>query len=657
MVSTPNVDTIIELSITRDNTGTETVIDTVTDTDANVDINNTVETEAAATPQDGNVSRKDGKNENPLSNNIVATTAIQHYYQVLPQKGKPTPGKEWTVYAAIVATTTRTVNSDSTGNAQESEACPREDTNAWVVACATGSKCTALQSALSSLFDNLDIPTCALSTSKQSTENQIQHQCSLLCQEQLKGMILHDSHAEVLARRGLMKVLLREINSDLAISEKTCEQTHNNPRMSRSLLHRVCSTSIPNDITYKLKHDTQLHLYISDSPCGDASIYDIAPVYNASKGNSDQKSNFTGAKIIMPASFPNYSGGSQNFTPCGEKKDPDAAIGNDPTPKGTGSIISIAREKTQIVSALRLKSGRSNLPDHLRSFSMSCSDKICKWMLLGLQGHGILNYFLGESIMLSSVVVSHDKRATVSSQKEALERALLRRAQGVLETISGTNQCEMNDLPPLPLLVELHICQEIFPQSKAEAEKEAHCAAIGSWDGPEIQASRKRKICDDKVKHIIPACTAKKQRQSPIGISINWQTSIYKEHIDERRGQFGVEQTVGAKGVKQGKKPKRIGDVMKCPSRLSRHALLQDSIECVKLLQKKGLTTKDLQPTLIVELIKGNTDTERCTERSYQTFKDGKDAKAIIFESALSPLTGWVRSSKGHDFLVCNREE
>ena len=92
------------------------------------------------------------------------------------------------------------------------------------------------------------------------------------------------------------------------------------------------------------------------------------------------------------------------------------------------SSISIAREKTQITSALRLKSGRSNLPSHLRSVSMSCSDKICKWMVLGLQGHGILNYFLSKPIMLSSVVVSHDIRAKISSQKEALERALLQRA-------------------------------------------------------------------------------------------------------------------------------------------------------------------------------------------------------------------------------------
>ena len=610
----------------------------------------------------------DDENDDPTPN-IVATTAIQHYFQVLPQKGKPKPGKEWTVYAAIVATT-------NTCSAQ-SEACSEEkNINAWVVACATGSKCTALQPALSAFFANVETPPCALSKNQQSsnTETEIQHQCKYLCQEQLKGMVLHDSHAEVLARRGLMKVLLREISDDLAIFEKTKEHgardqsTHDYPRKSRTLLQRGCDKSNPNEIAYEIKHNIQLHLYISDSPCGDASIYDIAPVYNASKGNSNENINFTGAKIIMPPSFDIRSGDTQNFTPCGEKNNADTPT--DKEPKSNGNCndnpihnVSIAREKTQITSALRLKSGKSNIPNHLRSFSMSCSDKICKWMVLGLQGHGILNYFLSKPIMLSSVVVSHDHRATASSQKKALERALLHRAQGVLKSIiSEPNQRSMKYLPPLPLPVKFHICQEIFPQSKAEAEREAHCASLRRCDGgPRSQSSKKRKLSNvDKVENIAKCTEKKNQRQSPIGISINWQTSlptsIRREHNESRQEQFGIEQTVGAKGIKQGKKPKRMEDVMKCPSRLSRYALLQDSIDCVRLLKTKGLTTKALKSTPMKELIRSSTETEQHTQKSYQTFKDRKGTKAFIFESAASPLAGWVRSSKDHDFLVCQHQ-
>lgn len=63
---------------------------------------------------------------------------------------------------------------------------------------------------------------------------------------------------------------------------------------------------------------------------------------------------------------------------------------------------------------------------------MSCSDKIVKWCLLGLQG-GLLSQLVAP-IPLSSVIVSADARITKDrvplgheSQREALERAIPRR--------------------------------------------------------------------------------------------------------------------------------------------------------------------------------------------------------------------------------------
>ena len=671
----------------------------------------------------------------PFLSNVVATTALQHYSQVLPQKGKPTPGKEWTVYAAIVATKNRI--STPSIDAQEREMDPTKDTlvDAWVVTCATGSKCTALQPALSYFSKVVGLPPCLSSQQSQpqpqlqpqptrQSNIQQQQQCNYLCREQLKGMVLHDSHAEVLARRGLIKVLLQEIRNDLNNFEKkptshmtmsstsTSSSTNahacsnSNPaRPTRSLLQRVCSNSSsnsnskfdPNEIGYELNSDILLHLYISDSPCGDASIYDIAPEYNVSKGNSNDCSNFTGAKVITSSLVGNGLDESHNLTPCGEKNN-GIGIAN-PYPNGSSTtnkehapnniIVSIAREKTQITSALRLKSGRSNLPPHLRSASMSCSDKICKWMVLGLQGHGILNCFLSKPIMLSSVVVSHDNRAKASSQKVALERALLQRAQQTLENISDVNNdvnvnvnvnveissntslhgMKLNHLPLLPLPVKLQICQEIFPQSKAEAEKEAHCLSLERSDAIAIEpvsSSKKRKRSDGKdLREDTPG---KKTRLSPIGISINWQTSICQENTYSGDEQNMIEQTVGAKGIKQGKTPKRLGDVIKCASRLSRYALFRDSIECVKILQKNGMVTKDLKPAIIMDLIGGKaninadigTDAETrlhvhvSDRKSYQMYKNGQETKSLLFEKAACPLAGWVRSSNDHDFFVCN---
>ena len=93
----------------------------------------------------------------------IAAAALHHYQFQLPlHKGKPRAADEWTVYAAILATTTAT----------------EDQHDIVVVSCATGTKCTAVKPGTLAA-----------------------------------DAILHDSHAEVLARRGLVRVLWQEIVS------------------------------------------------------------------------------------------------------------------------------------------------------------------------------------------------------------------------------------------------------------------------------------------------------------------------------------------------------------------------------------------------------------------------------------------------------------
>ena len=107
----------------------------------------------------------------PKTSCEIAKAALDHYHHDLPNKGKPREKDEWTVYAAIIATLR---NSDD------------EDT-AVVISSATGTKCTAVKSETSQ-------------------------------------WILHDSHAEVLARRGLVRVLWHEI------ANRSTQIMTNNPR-------------------------------------------------------------------------------------------------------------------------------------------------------------------------------------------------------------------------------------------------------------------------------------------------------------------------------------------------------------------------------------------------------------------------------------------
>ena len=109
------------------------------------------------------------------------------------------------------------------------------------------------------------------------------------------GQVIHDSHAEVLCRRLLCLYLYNQIDSYLKDDKKNC------------IIELINNK-------YKLKADVQFHLYSSQSPCGNASLYKL----------NKNEINYSGAKVIE------------------------------------NSIIHLST-----------KSGRSDLPEHLQTKSMS----------------------------------------------------------------------------------------------------------------------------------------------------------------------------------------------------------------------------------------------------------------------------------------------
>ena len=152
----------------------------------------------------------------------VADCALRHYEKNITNKGKPRgDGSEWTVYAAIVA---------------------QRGAKVWVVSAATGTKCTTRRE---------------------------------------KGFILHDTHAEVLARRGLMRVLWLEIKEKLTLPKVTT--------MIGSANHEeLLEPLLTEKRKFKLRSDICLHLYISDSPCGDARL-----VYKRKKDRQKERKNLS----------------------------------------------------------------------------------------------------------------------------------------------------------------------------------------------------------------------------------------------------------------------------------------------------------------------------------------------------------------------------
>lgn len=193
------------------------------------------------------------------------------------------------------------------------------------------------------------------------------------------GDTLNDSHAEVMCRRGFVRYLIEQINQAIAAD---------------------CSIFSFNELSrkFQMKQDISFHFVTTHAPCGDASIYgadasdvctDDEPAAKKLKihQNDDDpigvclSSNFTGAKVIC---------------------------------KNTDVIQDLM---VQSIGEIRTKPGRGE-----PSLSVSCSDKLAKWNVLGLQG-ALLYSLLEKPIYFDSLTFCDSSFCNL----EATERAIWKR--------------------------------------------------------------------------------------------------------------------------------------------------------------------------------------------------------------------------------------
>ncbi|KAF9535065.1 hypothetical protein CPB83DRAFT_843412 [Crepidotus variabilis] len=182
------------------------------------------------------------------------------------------------------------------------------------------------------------------------------------------GELIHDSHAEVLARRSALRWFFEEIQ-----------------RVQSGKEFKSAWIDESEDQKFKLHEDVELNLYVSTVPCGDASMRLIAST------QEEQMATLKNASAI-----------------------PTTEIDTNETSRG--------RDNYARLGALRTKPGRADSPP---TFCMSCSDKIARWNVLGIQG--AIGSLLLDPLYLSTVVVGEvpeDLRETV---KEDCERAFRKR--------------------------------------------------------------------------------------------------------------------------------------------------------------------------------------------------------------------------------------
>ena len=224
-----------------------------------------------------------------------------------------------------------------------------------------------------------------------------------LSEEKNSSWLVGDSHAEILAVKLFRVFLLDEV-------KKTMDD-------NSSAVVRQCGDK------YTVKQGIRFHFYTSSVMCGDATI-----TTELSADSTNLKSQPCPSDTFLEnTSTPGGEGGCSNKPAAKRRK---VAV----TRTGAKSLLSddifldnIKSRYWSETGGLRTKPGRGG-----PTLSLSCSDKIMKYIWLGAEG-GLLSPFFQHSLFFSSVVIS-GKCDLNSVQRALIQRVLNLKCKNVSNT-------------------------------------------------------------------------------------------------------------------------------------------------------------------------------------------------------------------------------
>ncbi|KAG0003343.1 hypothetical protein BGZ79_001115 [Entomortierella chlamydospora] len=287
-----------------------------------------------------------------------------------------------------------------------------------------------------------------------------------------RGDLLNDCHAEVLARRGFNRWCLMEMQSCISHSDNTKSKF-------RYIGNHDGASGEDKSLFELVDPRAQFHLYVSQAPCGDATTGSLAQIQTLESKNAFLSGQQT--QILKTETPPQEPGNEKSLDKVPEAADLKRQRESEgynavdsPAPKqlklelpaddsqGCNHALGFRRGRIDYdsVGVLRTKPGRV---DSEPTMSMSCSDKIARWNVLGLTS-ALVAPFLLKPIYLQSIITRE------LFDLSALERALYERVQHCccckVSKVSDSSGSPHKETPYQPHRIEIHESLEAFEFSK-----------------------------------------------------------------------------------------------------------------------------------------------------------------------------------------------